>query len=67
MPVEEPSYVEVAQFSSEIVDKEANNYMPIKALNTFSKDWVIKARVSNKALRPTQKGGHILKLELVDN
>mmetsp|Transcript_12810 Transcript_12810/g.19843 ORF Transcript_12810/g.19843 Transcript_12810/m.19843 type:complete len:687 (-) Transcript_12810:51-2111(-) len=46
----------------------ASSYMPIKAINTFSRDWVIKARLAKKSdLRPTKKGGYILKLELVDN
>jgi hypothetical protein len=32
--------------------------MPIKALNTFTKDWVIKARISSKTeMRQTKKGG----------
>jgi hypothetical protein len=41
--------------------------MPIKALNTFSRDWMIKARVANKGeKKTTQKGGQLLKIELVD-
>jgi len=41
--------------------------MPIKALNTFTRDWMIKARVANRSeLRTTQKGGQLLKIELVD-
>ena len=41
--------------------------MPIKALNTFTRDWCIKARVANRGdLRTTQKGGQLLKIELVD-
>ena len=40
--------------------------MPIKALNTFTRDWMIKARVANKNMRQTQKGGQLLKIELVD-
>jgi len=42
--------------------------MPIKAMNTFTKDWVIKARVSMKGeLRTTRNGGYLLKIELVDS
>jgi replication factor A1 len=42
--------------------------MPIKALNTFTRDWVVKARVANRSeLRTTQKGGQLLKIELVDS
>ena len=40
--------------------------MPIKALNTFTKDWVIKARVSNSSLRETKTGKWMLKMEIVD-
>lgn len=48
-------------------DTNDDNYMPIKALNTFTKDWVIKARVSTKQMRDTKAGGKLLKLELVDS
>ena len=45
----------------------SEQYMPIKVLNTFTKEWTILARVSKKAdLKPTSKGGHILKTELID-
>ena len=41
--------------------------MPIKALNTFARDWIIKARISNKGdLKTTRNGGFLLKIELVD-
>lgn len=40
--------------------------MPIKALNTFMRDWVIKARVASKNMRETRNNGHLLKLELID-
>ena len=49
-----------------IKDCSSNNYMPIKALNTFTKDWVVKARISSKQYRVTQKGVHLMKLEIVD-
>ena len=42
-------------------------YMPIKALNTFSRDWKIQARIASKGeKRVTKKGGSIMKIELVD-
>ena len=42
-------------------------YMPIKALNTFSRDWKIQARILSKGeKRMTRKGGSIMKIELVD-
>lgn len=42
-------------------------YMPIKALNTFSRDWKIQARVASKSeKRMTRNGGSLLKIELVD-
>ena len=41
--------------------------MPIKALNTFARDWKIKARVAAKSdKKPTRSGGSLMKLELVD-
>lgn len=41
--------------------------MPIKALNTFTRDWIIKARVASKGDKKiTKKGGSLLKIELVD-
>ena len=42
-------------------------YMPLKALNTFARDWKIQARVASKSeKRVTQRGGSLLKIELVD-
>jgi len=67
-PVKKP--VPVAKpvtYDDSVQDQANNNYMPIKALSTFTNDWIIKARVSSKQMRGTQKGGHLLKLELVDN
>jgi replication factor A1 len=44
-----------------------NNYMPIKALNTFSRDWKIQARIACKGeKRSTKSGGSLMKIELVD-
>lgn len=41
--------------------------MPIKALNTFSRDWKIQGRISQKAeKRLTNKGGSILKITIID-
>ena len=41
--------------------------MPIKALNTFCRDWKIQARIASKGeKRITKKGGSIMKIELVD-
>lgn len=46
----------------------AENFTPIKALTTFTRDWVIKARVVQKSeLRNTRNGGKLLKIELVDS
>lgn len=64
VPKPQPPKVELVTNMKETND---DNYMPIKALNTFTRDWVIKARVSLKQLRTTQKGGQLLKLELIDS
>lgn len=41
--------------------------MPIKILNTFTKDWVIQARISSRTeLIKTKNGGKLLKIELID-
>lgn len=54
-------------YNEPIVDIADDNFMPIKALNTFTRDWVIKARVAQKELRTTKNGGQLLKLELLDS
>jgi replication factor A1 len=37
-------------------------------LNTFLRDWIIKARVCKKSpLRDTSKGGHLFNIELIDS
>lgn len=42
-------------------------YMPLKALNTFARDWKIQARIASKSeKRTTNKGGSLLKIGLVD-
>jgi len=42
-------------------------YMPLKALNTFARDWKIQARITSKSeKRTTNKGGSLLKIGLVD-
>ena len=44
-----------------------NSYTPIKALTTFSRDWVIQARVVQKSeLKNTRNGGHLFKIVLID-
>lgn len=41
--------------------------MPIKALNNYIRDWVVKARVASKIFKETTRnGGALLKIELVD-
>ena len=41
--------------------------MPLKAHNTFTRDWKIQARVASKQeKRTTNKGGSLLKIGLVD-
>jgi replication factor A1 len=41
--------------------------MPIKALNTFTRDWKIQARVSQKGeKRVTKNGGSLLKINFID-
>ena len=41
--------------------------MPIKALNNYVRDWVVKARVASKVFKATTRnGGALLKIEIVD-
>jgi hypothetical protein len=44
--------------------------MPIKALNTFSQEWIIKARITKKhqkkAWKNTKNSGVLLNIELMD-
>jgi hypothetical protein len=48
--------------------KQHEIYTPIKSLNSFMKDWCIKARVTLKTpLRTTAKGKSLLKIELLDS
>jgi DNA polymerase III alpha subunit (gram-positive type) len=62
-----------ARDKSSVLLKSSNcamdeNFTPIKALTTFSRDWVIKARIVHKSdLKNTRNGGKLLKLELVDS
>ena len=48
----------------------ASSYMPIKALNQFLKEWVIKARVVKKApirdWKNQKSSGKLLNFDLVD-
>ena len=47
--------------------KKDEIYTPIKSLNSFMKDWCVKARVTLKTpLRTTAKGKSLLKIELLD-
>jgi hypothetical protein len=42
-------------------------YTPVKELNTFLRDWKIKARIVSKTDKIiTSKGGSLLKITLVD-
>ena len=42
-------------------------YMPINALNTFTRDWKIQARISSKTeKRLTKNGGSLLKIVIID-
>ena len=41
--------------------------MPISALNSYSRDWVIRARVISKVKKDTKAGGTLLKLILIDS
>jgi hypothetical protein len=54
-----------------IGDKDEVHYMPIRALNTFSNDWVIKARVTKKLQKKSWKNektaGVLLNIELMDS
>jgi len=53
-----------------VTSKPSSFYMPIKALNQFSNDWVIKARVVKKAPVKTwtnaKSSGQLLNFDLVD-
>jgi len=50
-----------------IEDLASNNYMPVKVLNTFTRDWIIKARISKRGdVKTTRNGGQLLKIEMVD-
>lgn len=62
IPKKEP---EVAR--PKIEDLASNNYMPVKVLNTFTRDWIIKARISKRGdVKTTRNGGQLLKIEMVD-
>jgi len=61
------SYSSISNGNSAANGNVQNMYMPIKALNTFSRDWKIQARVASKSdKRQTRNGGSLLKIELVD-
>lgn len=65
--IEEINEIEEPMEPVTLIDVPDDNFMPIKSLSTFTRDWVIKARVSSKQMRTTQKGGQLLKIELVDS
>jgi ssDNA-binding replication factor A large subunit len=54
-----------------IGDKDEVHYMPIKALNTFSTEWKIKARITKKhqkkAWKNAKTAGVLLNIELMDS
>jgi len=70
--VEVPEEIKMQDLDPEIIDEEpaavANyeQYTPIKALNTFMKDWIILARVTAKKMLTTKTNNPMLKIELVD-
>ena len=65
LPGEKPKVEEIAR--QPMKDLSSNNYMPVKALNTFARDWIIKARVSSKGeKKTTRNGGFLMKIEMVD-
>ena len=49
------------------ISQDAMLFTPIKSLNSFMKDWCLKARVTVKIpLRVTANGKSLLKIELLD-
>lgn len=50
------------------IDQDTQFPMPIKSLNTFSRDWKIQARVVDMSeKRQTKNQGSLIKLELMDS
>ncbi|CDW77382.1 UNKNOWN [Stylonychia lemnae] len=70
----QPSQVQYSQWDNRHpfhIDSSSpiNNskYMPIKALNVFSRDWIIQAKISRKSeKRFTKNGGIVFKIEIID-
>jgi len=63
----EPQEVSQPKTQPKIEDLASNNYMPVKVLNTFTRDWIIKARISKRGdVKTTRNGGQLLKIEMVD-
>jgi replication factor A1 len=60
----------VSDFIKEAPEAGSNYYMPISALNLYSHDWNIKARVLKRAQIRTYKNargeGKILNIDLID-
>ena len=69
MNEEETKVVSKEDSRSSFYDPE-DAYMPIKALNQFSNDWIIKARVVKKGDLRTWKNvrgeGQLFNIELID-
>ena len=67
MNYEEADKTLLDQKRQQIQKQAMSMYMPIKALNTFTRDWKIQARVSSKGeKRNTKNGSPILKIEIID-
>ena len=64
------SYQAATELASTESDPMSHAYMPIKALNQFSTDWVIKARIVKKGNMRTWKNdrgeGTIMNIDLID-
>lgn len=60
----------VSDFIKEAPETGSNFYMPISALNMYSNDWIIKARILKRAQLRTYKNargeGKILNIDLID-
>ena len=67
-PVMSRDEKDIAEIVAPVQGMDDDEYMPIKALNTFNSDWIIKARVTSRPpVRDTAKGMKLLKLELTDS
>jgi replication factor A1 len=66
-PPRDPPRAQPQQEQPLVQSKFQDNYMPIAALNSYSRDWQIRARVISKQMKDTRNGGKILKLVLNDS